>query len=77
MVEITIGEVKKGRYLAMKFLFEMTGIYPATGSEMAPAGDALAKTLLQRLNLKDPPEANTPASAEPEGSAPAECNAVE
>jgi hypothetical protein len=53
MVEITMDEVDKGHYLAMKYLFEMIGLCPATPPEGAPEEDSLAKTLLQRLNLSE------------------------
>ena len=52
MVESTIDEVKQGRYLAMRFLFEMTGIYPVPAAENSPGqGETLAQTLLERLGL--------------------------
>jgi hypothetical protein len=54
MVEITMDEVDKGHYLAMKYLFEMIGLCPATAPESAaPEEDSLAKTLLRRLNLSE------------------------
>ncbi len=53
MVRTTIGEVGKGHYPAMKFLFEMIGLYPA-GSGAEPVGEnVLAKTLLRRLSLPE------------------------
>ena len=57
LVEITIAEADKGHYGAMKYLFEMIGLYPATGGEEAAGEDSLAKTLLKRLGL---PEEGTP-----------------
>jgi len=56
MVETTIEEVGKGHYLAMKCLFELIGLSPATTPEEAPEEDSLAKILLRRLKL--PEEAN-------------------
>ena len=53
MVEITIDEVNKGHYLAMKYLFEMIGLCPATAPEGAVQEDSLAKTLLRRLNFPE------------------------
>jgi hypothetical protein len=53
MIEVTIGEVDKGHYGAMKYLFEMIGLYPATGEEAPVAEDSLAKTLLKRLGLPE------------------------
>lgn len=53
MVEIAIEEVDKGHYLAMKYLFEMIGLFPesATAREQAPQEESLARTLLRRLQL--------------------------
>jgi hypothetical protein len=53
MVKTTIAEAKKGHYLAMKYLFEMIGLCPATTSEEAQQEDSLAKTLLRRLGLPE------------------------
>src|SRR5690348_6795912 len=53
MVKTTINEVDKGHYLAMKYLFEMIGLCPATPAEQTPQEDSLAKTLLRRLQLPD------------------------
>ena len=52
MVETTMAEVGKGHYAAMKFLFEMIGLYPVSGPE--PAGeDSLASQLFRRLGLPE------------------------
>jgi hypothetical protein len=59
MVETTIAEVNKGHYLAMKYLFEMIGLFPATTSEEPIQDDSLAKTLMQRLGL---PEETSPGT---------------
>ncbi len=59
MVEITMDEVDKGHYLAMKYLFEMIGLCPATAPEEAIQEDSLAKTLLRRLRF---PEETDPGS---------------
>ena len=53
MVETTIEEVGKGHYLAMKYLFEMIGLYPGAAQEEAPVDDSLARTLLRRLGLPE------------------------
>ena len=55
MVETTMEEVGKGRYLAMKYLFEMIGLCPASTLEAAPQEDSLARTLLRRLQLPEEP----------------------
>ena len=59
MVETTMDEVDKGHYLAMKYLFEMIGLCPATTPEGAVQEDSLAKTLLRRLRL---PEETSPGA---------------
>src|SRR5580658_9820491 len=53
MVKTTMGEVSKGHYLAMKYLFEMVGLCPATAFEGAIQEDSLAKTLLRRLRFPE------------------------
>jgi len=53
MVQTTMAEVDKGHYLAMKYLFEMVGLCPATTPEEALQDDSLAKTLLRRLRLPE------------------------
>jgi hypothetical protein len=55
MVEITMEEVGKGHYLGMKYLFEMIGLYPATGEDGALVPDSMAAVLLRRLGLPEPP----------------------
>lgn len=59
MVETTIGEVDKGHYAAMKYLFEMVGLYPAAAPEEAAGENSLAKTLLRRLGLPEPATVET------------------
>jgi hypothetical protein len=59
MVETTMDEVDKGHYLAMKYLFEMVGLCPATTPEVALQEDSLARTLLRRLRL---PEETNPGT---------------
>ncbi len=55
MVETTIGEADKGHYAAMKYLFEMIGLYPTTAQEERPGEESLARTLLRRLGLPEEP----------------------
>src|SRR5262249_29381149 len=59
MVGTTIDEVDKGHYAAMKYLFELIGLYPGN-SEAAVAEDdgVLAKTLLRRLGLPEEAQAD-------------------
>ena len=53
LVETTITEAGKGHYGAMKYLFEMVGLYPATEQESAPGEDSLARTLLRRIGVPE------------------------
>ena len=79
LVESAIAEADKGHFTAMKYLFEMIGLYPATGRGETPEEDSLAKTLLQRLGLPEEPSHEHPETKERatvEGAAPA-ANAVE
>jgi len=77
MVQITMDEVKKGHYLAMKYLFEMIGLCPATTPEGPLPEDSLAKTLLRRLRLPDETDAGTEVTNESVAdSVEQECDAV-
>src|SRR5690349_13075545 len=53
MVETTMEEVGKGHYAAMKFLFEMIGLYPVTGPAEPAGEDSLANQLFRRLGLPE------------------------
>ena len=54
MVASGIEEANKGHYAAMKFLFELIGLYPvAEGAEEGASEDGLAKTLFRRLGISD------------------------
>ena len=53
MVETTIAEVEKGHYLALKYLFEMIGLYPTAGVEESGGDDSMARTLLRRLGIPE------------------------
>lgn len=56
MVSSTIEQVKHGQYQALKYLFEMVGLYPATSTEETPQADSLAKILLSRLGIGEEPD---------------------
>jgi hypothetical protein len=64
MVETTIAEVNKGHYLAMKYLFEMVGLFPATVPTETLQEDSLAKTLMRRLRLPEETNPGTEVIAE-------------
>jgi hypothetical protein len=53
MVRTTIGDVEKGHYLGMKYLFEMVGIYPAAVSEERGPQDSLVNILLRDLGISE------------------------
>jgi hypothetical protein len=59
MVQQAIDAVREdGQYQAMKYLFEMIGLYPAeTGAEPSTE-DSLAKILLAQFGLPDTADAN-------------------
>jgi hypothetical protein len=47
------ASLKEGHYLAMKYLFEMIGLFPATASEKMETQDSLAKNLLSHLGIAE------------------------
>lgn len=52
MVQQAIDAVQEeGQYQAIRFLFEMIGLYPAAAQEESPEKDSLAQLLLQCLKL--------------------------
>jgi len=52
MVQQAIDAVREeGQYQAIKYLFEMIGLYPAAAQDDSPVEDSLAKTLLDHLGL--------------------------
>ena len=52
MVQQAIDAVREeGQYQAMKFLFEMVGLYPAIAQEESPVQESLARLLLDQLGL--------------------------
>jgi hypothetical protein len=53
MVEKTIDEVHKGHYQALKYLFEMVGIFPASGDEDNSREKSLAEILLRHLGISE------------------------
>jgi hypothetical protein len=53
MVKATVERVKKGQYQAMKYLFEMVGLFPATAMPEVVQEDSLAGMLLSRLGIQD------------------------
>jgi len=53
MVQHAIDAVNDGQYQAIKYLFEVVGLYPAVGDEHAPEEASLAAILLQQLGLQD------------------------
>jgi len=63
MVQHSIDAVnEEGQYQAIKYLFEMVGLYPAAADDESPVEDSLAKTLMHHLGLMETttPEAELP-----------------
>jgi hypothetical protein len=53
MVQCAIDAVQEeGQYQAIKYLFEMIGLYPAAAGSEDVKPDSLTETLLQRLGLE-------------------------
>ena len=59
LVECAMDAAEDGQFVAMKYLFEGVGLFPATPQAQSQEGDALARTLLQHLGLLDLPLAVT------------------
>ena len=54
MVQQAIDAVNdQGQYQAIKYLFEMIGLYPASGGDDSDDEDSLVKTLLRQLALPE------------------------
>ncbi|MGH9528873.1 MAG: hypothetical protein ACRD2S_03035 [Terriglobales bacterium] len=53
MVQCTMAEVKTGHYLAMKYLFEMGGLFPAIASSEPASEESLTKLLLRKLGIRE------------------------
>lgn len=71
MVETTISEAESGHYAAMKYLFEMIGLYPATAQTEQSSPDSLAQTLLLRLGLPEESELETKVTKDYSGESEA------
>ena len=66
MVQCAIdGVMEEGQYQAIKYLFEMVGIYPATNGENDVTEDSLAKLLLRHLGMG---ESESPDESRPSRS---------
>ena len=53
MVQQAIDAVREeGQYQAIKYLFEMIGLYPAVAQEDSESQDSLAQVLLEQLGLE-------------------------
>jgi hypothetical protein len=62
MVQQAIDAVREeGQYQAIKYLFEMIGLYPAVAQEDSESQDSLAQVLLEQLGLA-PIQAGKPAA---------------
>lgn len=55
MVQQAIDAVKdEGQYQAIKYLFEMIGLYPAIADDESEAQNSLAQILLEQLGVEEP-----------------------
>jgi hypothetical protein len=57
MVSTTIKQVKEGQYQALKYLFEIVGLFPAVSTEETPQDDSLGAVLMSRLGISGEPDA--------------------
>ncbi|HEY7353099.1 MAG TPA: hypothetical protein VH596_10085 [Terriglobales bacterium] len=54
MVQQAIDAVREeGQYQAMKYLFEMVGLYPAVARDNSEAEESIARILLEKLGAAD------------------------
>ncbi len=80
MVAETIKGAKAGQCAALKYLFEISGLYPRNGEDEAePEEDSLSRILLRRLGVPEEEGAEvTSETGEPErASAAAAGDAIE
>ena len=65
MVKNGIAEANQGHYAAMKFLFEMIGLFPVSEATEQVAADegGLAKVLFERLGVELGPEVTNVSAA--------------
>ena len=62
LVGHTLEHIKRGNHQAMKYLFEMVGLFPATTPDETPAEGSLAKTLLSYLGVPEGSNSNAEAA---------------
>lgn len=74
MVRAMIQHAKDGQYQAMKYLFEMVGLYPAKSDEESPREDTLSGLLLSGLEIA---EESGEQGHDRQGPVSAQANAVE
>ena len=63
MVEATISSATDGQYAAMKYLFELVGLFPAIPNQ-TQSDDSLARTLLNRIGLLESSSSSSAATKE-------------
>ena len=71
MLGKTIEQVNDGHYQAMKYLFEMIGLFPAPAMQDAPQEDSLAGMLLSRLGMGEETQTEEPGNERAKTRAPA------
>lgn len=67
VVHKILDQIERGNYQAMKYLLEMVGLFPAATPEETPAGDSLAKTLLNYLGISQEPFSRSEAAQRDRG----------
>lgn len=61
MIQNTIDAINEGgQYQALKYLFEMIGLYPPAANEEQPGEESLAATLLHHLGFDEATRADSP-----------------
>lgn len=71
MVDATMVKINSGQYLAMKYLFEMVGLYPAAASNESLQEDSLVRSLLRNFEMARHPGAEETVTKD---SLPGECD---
>jgi hypothetical protein len=65
LVHEILEHIGRGNYQAMRYLFEMVGLFPAVANEKAPAGDSLTETLLNYLGGVSEGSSSSSKAAQP------------
>jgi len=72
-----LSQLGKVHHHGMKYLFEVIGLYLATGLEQAPEQNSMTAILLRRLKLPEAPSAAPPGTKDAETPAAAADDGLE